>query len=134
MGHGTGYGTWLPSLRNSDGKVQLRLATAGDSPSGLFLVEVYTEIIRKSLAINRIKSEYTHTEKEQPRQAKEKTEMKTIYKLEGKKISKKALIEKMGAERVKRMTEEAWETTMEDPYISNDFMTGNGMLNISFEG
>jgi hypothetical protein len=60
--------------------------------------------------------------------------MKTIYKLEGKKISKKALIEKMGAERVKRMTEEAWETTMEDPYISNDFMTGNGMLNISFEG
>ena len=60
--------------------------------------------------------------------------MKTIYKLDGKKISKKALVEKMGAERVKRMTEEALKTTMEDPCICNDFWTGAGMLNISFEG
>ena len=36
--------------------------------------------------------------------------MKTIYKLDGKKISKKALVEKMGAERVNKMTEEAWMT------------------------
>ena len=50
------------------------------------------------------------------------------------KISKKALVEKMGAERVKRMTEDAWETTREDPWISNDFWIGSGMLNISFEG
>ena len=60
--------------------------------------------------------------------------MKTIYKLDGKKISKKTLVEKMGAERVKKMTEDAWETTREDPWISNDFWIGSGMLNISFEG
>lgn len=58
--------------------------------------------------------------------------MKTIYRLDGKKISKKALTEMMGAEEVKRMTKEAWETTMEDPNICNDFFIGKGMLNIEF--
>ena len=33
-------------------------------------------------------------------QTKEENEMKTIYKLDGKKISKKALVEKMGAARL----------------------------------
>ena len=33
--------------------------------------------------------------------------MKTIYRLDGKKISKKALTEMVGAEEVKRMTKEA---------------------------
>ncbi len=59
--------------------------------------------------------------------------MKTIYRMDGKKISKKALTEQIGAERVKRMTQEAWETTQEDPYICNDFWIGSGMLNIEFK-
>ena len=59
--------------------------------------------------------------------------MKTIYRLDGKKISKKALTEMMGTERIKKMTNEAWETMMEDPYICNDFFIGNGMLNIEFQ-
>ena len=59
--------------------------------------------------------------------------MKTIYRLDGKKISKKALTEMIGAERVKRMTADAWETTMEDPEICNDFFIGQGMLNIGFQ-
>ena len=58
--------------------------------------------------------------------------MKTIYRLDGKKITKKALTEQIGTERVKRMTKEAWETTMEDPNICNDFWIGKGMLNIEF--
>ena len=40
--------------------------------------------------------------------------MKTIYRLDGKKITKKALTEKIGADRVKRLTEEAKETFRED--------------------
>lgn len=59
--------------------------------------------------------------------------MKTIYRLDGKKISKKALTEMMGTEKIKRMTKEAWETTMEDPYICNDFFIRNRMLNIEFQ-
>ena len=59
--------------------------------------------------------------------------MKTIYRLDGKKISKKALTEMMGTERIKKMTNEAWETMMEDPYICNDFFIGHGMLNIEFQ-
>ena len=72
--------------------------------------------------------------KERKAHESEEITMRTIITLDGKKISKKALVEKMGAERVKKMTEEAWETTMEDPWISNDFWIGSGMLNISFEG
>ena len=63
--------------------------------------------------------------------------MKTIYRLDGKKISKKALAEMMGGregqKRIKKMTNEAWETMMEDPYICNDFFIGHGMLNIEFQ-
>lgn len=60
--------------------------------------------------------------------------MKTIYRLDGKKISKKALTEKIGADRVKRLTEEAKEIFREDPLIANDFFMGSlGMLNIEFE-
>lgn len=59
--------------------------------------------------------------------------MKTIYRLDGKKITKKELTAQIGTERVKRMTKEAWETTMEDPNICNDFWIGKGMLNIEFE-
>lgn len=59
--------------------------------------------------------------------------MKTIYRLDGKKITKKALTERLGAERLKEMTREAWETMMEDPNISNDFFIRDGMLNIEFK-
>jgi hypothetical protein len=59
--------------------------------------------------------------------------MKTTYRLNDKKVSKKALIEKIGKDRIERLTKEAWETHMEDPYICNDFFMGrHGMLNISF--
>lgn len=36
--------------------------------------------------------------------------MKTIYRFDGKKITKKALNEKIGADRVKRLTKTALET------------------------
>ena len=54
-------------------------------------------------------------------------------RLDNKKITKKALVELIGAERIKKMTKEAWETHMKDPYICNDFWLGSkGMLNIEF--
>ena len=61
--------------------------------------------------------------------------MKTIYRLDEKRISKKALIEDFGADRIKRLTEEAKETFREDPLIANDFFMGGfyGMLNIEFK-
>jgi len=60
--------------------------------------------------------------------------MKTIYRLDGKKITKKALTEKIGADRVKRLTKTAIETFKEDPLIANDFFMGSlGMLDIEFE-
>ena len=61
--------------------------------------------------------------------------MKTIYRLDGKKITKKALTEKIGADRVKRLTKTAIETFKEDPLIANDFFMGGfyGMLNIEFK-
>lgn len=59
--------------------------------------------------------------------------MKTTYRVDGKRISKKALEAKVGAEEVSRMTREAWEATMEEPGVENDFMTRLGMLNIEFQ-
>jgi len=59
--------------------------------------------------------------------------MKTVYRLQGKKVTKKSLIEMFGAERIKRITKEAMETFKEDPYIANDFFMGSkGLLNVEF--
>lgn len=59
--------------------------------------------------------------------------MRTKFYLDGKKITKKALQERIGEERLKRMLQEAKETFMEDPLIQNDFYLGReGMLTIEF--
>ena len=59
--------------------------------------------------------------------------MKTKFYLNGKKITKKALQERIGEERLKRLVEEAKETFLEDPLTQNDFYLGrDGMLTIEF--
>ena len=59
--------------------------------------------------------------------------MSTKFYLDGKKITKKALQERIGEERLKRMMQEAKETFLEDPLIQNVFYLGReGMLTIEF--
>lgn len=59
--------------------------------------------------------------------------MRTKFYLNGKKITKKALQERIGEERLKRLVQEAKETFLEDPLIQNDFFLGReGMLTIEF--
>ena len=59
--------------------------------------------------------------------------MRTKFYLDGKKITKKALQERIGEERLKRLVQEAKETFMEDPLIQNDFYLGReGMSTIEF--
>ena len=60
--------------------------------------------------------------------------MKTSFYLDGKKTTKKKLVELIGQKRLDRMVEESEETFMEDPMIQNDFFLGSlGMLTIEFE-
>lgn len=57
--------------------------------------------------------------------------MRTKFYLNGKKITKKALQERIGEERLKRLVQEAKETFLEDPLTQNDFYLGReGMLTI----
>lgn len=59
--------------------------------------------------------------------------MKTTFYLNGKKTTKKALTELLGAERLKKYTEEAKEAFFEDPLTENSFWIGGGnMLTIEF--
>ena len=59
--------------------------------------------------------------------------MSTKFYLDGKKITKKALQERIGEERLKKIIQEAKETFLEDPLIQNDFYLGSeGMLTIEF--
>lgn len=59
--------------------------------------------------------------------------MRTKFYLDGKKITKKALQERIGEERLKRLVQEAKENFLEDPLIQNDFYLGReGMLTIEF--
>jgi len=58
--------------------------------------------------------------------------MKTIFYLDGKKTTRKAVKELIGEERLGRMLREARETFMEDPEIQNDFFLGRQMLTIEF--
>ncbi|MCI8525610.1 MAG: hypothetical protein HFF17_06735 [Oscillospiraceae bacterium] len=59
--------------------------------------------------------------------------MKTKFYLNGKKITRKAIKEQLGADRLARMLKEAKETFLADPLTQNDFFIGNGMLTIVFE-
>lgn len=58
--------------------------------------------------------------------------MKTIFYLDHKKTTRKAVKELVGEERLKKMLAEAKETFMEDPGIQNDFFLGHQMLTIEF--
>ena len=58
--------------------------------------------------------------------------MKTIFYLDGKKTTRKAIKERLGEERMSRMLKEAKEAHQGDPLIQNDFFIGNGMLTIAF--
>ena len=51
--------------------------------------------------------------------------MKTTFYLNGKKTSRKALTEKIGADRLKRYIEEAKETFFADPLTQNSFWLGD---------
>lgn len=59
--------------------------------------------------------------------------MKTKFYLNGKKTTRKAIQEQLGADRLARMLKEAKENFMTDPLTQNDFFIGNGMLTIAFE-
>lgn len=59
--------------------------------------------------------------------------MKTKFYLDGKKTTKKALTEKIGKERIDRMTAEAKERFFADPLEQQSFYLGSaGMLTIEF--
>lgn len=58
--------------------------------------------------------------------------MRTIFYLDGKKTTRKAVKELVGDERLKEMLQEAKETFMEDPYTQNSFFLGRQMLTIEF--
>ena len=58
--------------------------------------------------------------------------MKTTFYLNGKKTTRKALIEMLGADRLKRYIEEAKEAFFENPLTENSFWIGSGMLTIEF--
>ncbi|MCD7785748.1 MAG: hypothetical protein LUH18_09315 [Oscillospiraceae bacterium] len=59
--------------------------------------------------------------------------MKTTYYINGEKIIKKVLTEKIGAYRLRELTEKAKETYYEDPCIELDFFIGGTeMLTVEF--
>lgn len=59
--------------------------------------------------------------------------MKTVYKYNGKKISKAQAMEIAGKERFARMLKEAKEAFMEDPNQDSSYMVSGGFLNFWFE-
>ena len=58
--------------------------------------------------------------------------MTTKFFLNGEKITRKAVKEQLGEERLKKMLKEAKETFMEDPLIAIGYFIGNGVLTIEF--
>ena len=58
--------------------------------------------------------------------------MKTVFYIDGKKTTRKAVKELVGEERLNKMVEDAKETFFEDPMIQNDFFLGRQMLTIEF--
>ena len=59
--------------------------------------------------------------------------MKTKFYLNGKKTTRKASQEQLGADRLTKILKEAKEIFLADPLTQNDFFIGNGMLTIAFE-
>lgn len=59
--------------------------------------------------------------------------MKTVLFLNGKKTTRKKLVERFGKERVNRWVEESKETFMEDPLIANDWWVGSEIVTVNFE-
>lgn len=60
--------------------------------------------------------------------------MKTKFYINGKKTTRKAVKESIGAEQLEKMVKDAEETYREAPLIQNDFFLGSGgMLTIEFE-
>ncbi|MDD6597133.1 hypothetical protein [Anaerovibrio sp.] len=58
--------------------------------------------------------------------------MRTTYKLDNKRISKKALSELIGEKLVTSITRNAWCDFTEDPNIKNSIWVGYGTLTIYF--
>lgn len=59
--------------------------------------------------------------------------MKTTFYFNGKKTTKKAIIEMIGEERLNKLIESAKEIVFDDPNIQDDFFIGHGMLTIKFD-
>ena len=59
--------------------------------------------------------------------------MKTKFYLDGKKTTRKAILEQFGTDQLVKMLKEAKEIFISDPLVQNDFFIGNGMLTITFE-
>lgn len=60
--------------------------------------------------------------------------MRTSFYLNGKKVSKKYLVEMLGSQRVQGYLEQAKQTAMDDSLVANDFFIGgNQILSIRFE-
>ena len=59
--------------------------------------------------------------------------MKLLFKIDGKKTSRKAVKELVGEDRLNRMIKESKETMEQDPLIENDYWIGNGMLTIQMD-
>lgn len=58
--------------------------------------------------------------------------MKTVFYINGKKVSRKAAEEASGEERLKRLIQDAKAAFMEEPYVQNDYMISGGILTIEF--
>ena len=59
--------------------------------------------------------------------------MRTKFYLDGKRITRKALVEMIGADRVNRYVKEAKEWFMEDPTEEQSWFIGYGFLVLEFE-
>lgn len=59
--------------------------------------------------------------------------MRTVFYLDGKKITRKALKEIIGEEKLKRFLESAKELFFEDPYIANDYFCNGHIVSCEFK-
>jgi len=60
--------------------------------------------------------------------------MRTVFYLNGKKVSKKSLVAQLGEQRVANIIAQAKEVYMEDPMTQNDFwLGGQNMLTVEFQ-
>lgn len=61
-------------------------------------------------------------------------DMTTKFYINGKKVTRKAIKDEFGEERMERILKEAKEVFLEDPETQNDFLLGaNKILTIEFE-